>query len=151
MASTPRPSAAARSREVTTTAAAPSEIWEALPAVMVPSGENAGRSRPRASAVVPGRMPSSWSTVTSPLRWAITTGTISSPRTPFLVASAARSWERADHSSWAARSIPRRWLTWSERSPMWASSKASQSPSWTMASTSSASPMRAPNRALGSR
>ena len=134
---------------MTTTAAAPSEIWEAFPAVMVPSGENAGRSLPSDSAVAPGRMPSSWSTVTWSLRCCTTTGVISSASSPFLVASAARSWERAAHSSWAARSIPRRRFVSSDSPPMWASSKASQSPSWTIASTSSVSPMRAPNRALG--
>src|SRR5919206_531571 len=59
LASTGSPAASARAREVTTTAAAPSEIWEALPAVMVPSGENAGRSLPRASAGGAGPVPPS--------------------------------------------------------------------------------------------
>ena len=44
---------------ITTTAAAPSEICDADPAVMVPSLLNAGRSRARLSVVVSARMPSS--------------------------------------------------------------------------------------------
>ena len=39
---------------MTTTAAPPSEIWQALPAVMVPSLSKAGRSAPSDSAVVAG-------------------------------------------------------------------------------------------------
>ena len=53
------PSSSALARHMTTTAAAPSEIWLAEPAVMVPSGANAGRSLASACAVVPGRTPSS--------------------------------------------------------------------------------------------
>src|SRR6266852_1707177 len=49
----------ARSSDMTTTAAAPSEICEALPAVIVPSFLKAGASLPSDSAVVPGRIPSS--------------------------------------------------------------------------------------------
>ena len=41
------------------TAAPPSEICDALPAVIVPSFENAGRRPPSDSVVVPGRTPSS--------------------------------------------------------------------------------------------
>ena len=44
---------------MTTTAAAPSEICEALPAVIVPSAVNAGRSAASDSGVVSGRIPSS--------------------------------------------------------------------------------------------
>ena len=40
------PSSSAFARHITTTAAAPSEICEADPAVTVPSAENAGRSLP---------------------------------------------------------------------------------------------------------
>ena len=58
-ASQVRPSSSALALLITTTAAAPSEICEAEPAVMVPSVENAGRSLPRDSAVVSPRMPSS--------------------------------------------------------------------------------------------
>ena len=78
--------------DITTTAAAPSEICEALPAVMVPSLAKAGRSLPRLSAVVSGRTPSSEAKTTgSPLRCGISTGTISSAKAPFFSAMAA-SW-----------------------------------------------------------
>ncbi len=54
---------------MTTTAAAPSEICEALPAVTVPWAVNDGRGRERLSGVVSGRMPSSRSKlIGSPLR-----------------------------------------------------------------------------------
>ena len=63
---------------MTTTAEAPSEICEALPAVIEPSRANAGRKPPNDSGVVPGRMPSSVSTRSgSPLRWGTSTGMIS--------------------------------------------------------------------------
>ena len=58
-----QPRAAATSLVVTSSAAAPSEICEALPAVTVPPSSNAGFSPASTSAVVPGRMPSSSVTV----------------------------------------------------------------------------------------
>ena len=79
------PSSSALARLMTTTAAAPSEICDADPAVTVPSAENAGRSLARLAAVVPGRTPSSSVTVTgSPLRCGTVTSTISSSNSPFL-------------------------------------------------------------------
>ena len=53
---------------ITTTAAAPSEICEELPAVIVPSFEKAGRSAASDSTVVSARSPSSVSTVVLPRR-----------------------------------------------------------------------------------
>ena len=47
------PSSSAFARDITTTAAAPSEICDADPAVTVPSAENAGRSLASDAAVVP--------------------------------------------------------------------------------------------------
>ncbi len=89
------------------TAAPPSEIWEALPAVMLPALSNAGRSPPSDSAVVSPRTPSSVSKTTrSPLRWGISTGTISSANRPSLMAVAARSWLAAARASWGS---PGRW------------------------------------------
>ena len=68
-ASQVRPSEVARSLLMTTTAAAPSLICEALPALIVPSLVKAGRSLASDSAVVPGRTPSSSVTTSgSPLR-----------------------------------------------------------------------------------
>ena len=55
LASGLRPSFAARSAVATTTAAAPSLMPEALPAVTVPSFLNAGFSAASFSAVVPAR------------------------------------------------------------------------------------------------
>ena len=75
------PSASARSRRMTATAAAPSESCDALPAVIVPSDPNAGGSSASDAAVVPGRMPSSRS---------MSTPTISSAKRPLWRASAAR-------------------------------------------------------------
>ncbi len=51
------PSASAFSRAISSTAAAPSEICDALPAVTTPSGLNAGFNAASASSVVSGRMP----------------------------------------------------------------------------------------------
>ena len=100
------PSSSAFARDITTTAAAPSEICEADPAVTVPSAENAGRSLASDAAVVPGRTPSSSEIVIgSPRRCGTVTLTISSSNRPFLRASAARSWLIAEYSSWAARVI----------------------------------------------
>jgi hypothetical protein len=91
-------------RLITTTAAAPSEIWEAEPAVIVPSEEKAGRNRARLSTVVSPRTPSSVLKRTgSPLRCGISTGAISSSNRP-LAAAAAASWcERAANSSCSER------------------------------------------------
>ena len=64
---------------ITTTAAAPSEICDAEPAVMVPSLRNAGFRPDSDSAVVLARMPSSSvNSSGSPLRCGIFTGTTSS-------------------------------------------------------------------------
>ena len=69
---------------MTTTAAAPSEICDELPAVSVPSLRNAGRSRASESADVLARTPSSSvNSIGSPLRCGMPTGTISSANTPF--------------------------------------------------------------------
>ena len=57
-----RPSFFAFSADMTSTAAAPSLSGQALPAVTVPSGLNAGLSSASFSTVVPGRGPSSWVT-----------------------------------------------------------------------------------------
>ena len=105
------PSSSAFRRDMTTTAAAPSEIWDAEPAVIVPSGANAGRSFASDSAVVSGRTPSSSLTTSgSPLRCGISTGTISSSNRPSFIAAAARSCERAENSSWSCRLMPSRAL-----------------------------------------
>ena len=69
---------AARSADITSTAAAPSEICEALPAVIVPSVSKAPRNLASDSGVVSLRIPSSVSTRSgSPLRWGTFTAAIS--------------------------------------------------------------------------
>ena len=133
----------ARSADITTTAAPPSEICEALPAVMVPSLVKAGLSAASDSAVVPGRTPSSVSTRSgSPLRWGTCTGTISSASRPSLIAAAAFSWLAAAKASWRSRETPTFSLCCSVESPMAMWSKASVRPSNIMESTSAPSPMR---------
>jgi len=87
VASGSRPYSSATASLVTSSAAAPSEICEALPAVTVPSSPNTGSSADSASTLVSRRIPSSTSTVPS----VVSTGTISSSKRPASVATAARS------------------------------------------------------------
>ena len=83
------PLAAATLSRVSTSAAAPSEIDELVAAVIVPSLAKAGFSVGILSGMpLPGC--SSVSTMTSPLRVATVTGTISSAKAPLLIASLAR-------------------------------------------------------------
>ena len=125
------PSSSALALLITTTAAAPSEIWDAEPAVMVPSLLNAGRSRASDSTVVSARMPSSSvKSIGSPLRCGISTGTTSSSNRPFFQACAASWWERAANASCSSRvNAPSPALAVSVRSPIAWSVKASHSPS----------------------
>ena len=62
------PRFSASSAVISSTAAAPSLMPEALAAVTEPSLVKAGRSFCMASSVAPWRMYSSWSTTVSPLR-----------------------------------------------------------------------------------
>jgi hypothetical protein len=104
---------------MTTTAQAPSDIGDDVPAVIVPSLLNAGRSFPSDSAVVSGRMPSSSRIRTgSPLRCGTSIGVISSAKTPFFCAAAARWWLAAPNSSCSARVTPYRPLCRSVDSPI---------------------------------
>ena len=78
-----KPRAAAFLAVITTTAAAPSLIPDALPAVTEPALSNAGRKPASASAVVFLLMNSSvLKIIGSPLRWGIETDTISSLNLP---------------------------------------------------------------------
>ena len=87
---------------MTTQAEAPSESWLALPAVMVPSALTTGLRPARPSAVVSGRLPSSWARVTDssfvwPVALSVTTftvlsGTISASSRPSRWAAAMRRW-----------------------------------------------------------
>src|SRR5271155_1335531 len=71
----PPPRFSASGAVINTTAAAPSLMPEALPAVTVPFLSKAGRSLARTSTVVPCLGYSSISTIVSPRRVAILTGT----------------------------------------------------------------------------
>ena len=97
------PNSAALAAVITTTAAAPSLMPDALPAVIVPSAAKAGRSAASRSAVASGRGCSSWSTVTLPLRAATSTGTISCWKRPASIAAAARRWLWSAKASCSAR------------------------------------------------
>ena len=124
------PNCSARSFVVTTTAAPPSEIWEALPAVIVPVGLKAGFSLASDSSVVSGRMPSSRATTTgAAFLCGISTGTTSSAIRPDSHASCARRCDRADHASCSSRPMWSSVLTSSEESPMCLSVKVDHSPS----------------------
>ena len=81
------PSAAARSDVVMSTAAAPSEICDELPALISPLSTNRVGRLASFSSVAPRRTPSS--PRTSPT--AVATGTISSSNKPRPCAAAARS------------------------------------------------------------
>src|SRR5579884_1647814 len=74
---------------ITITAAAPSLMPEAFPAVTVPSLAKAGLSFASASSVVPARIYSSASTVTSPFFVLIVKGAISSLNLPAFCAASA--------------------------------------------------------------
>ncbi len=96
-----RPSSSAFSRLISSTAAAPSEICDALPAVIFPSGLKAGLSWLRPSSDVPGRMP--WSVISvSP---SIVICAISRSNRPSSVAFCASAWERTASSSSSERGI----------------------------------------------
>ena len=81
--------------EVTTTAAAPSLMPDALPAVTEPSFLNAARILASVSIVVPALTCSSVSKVTSPFLLALTTGTIWLLNRPSAIAAAARRFAHA--------------------------------------------------------
>ena len=80
------PSSFAFSSLITISAAAPSLIPDALPAVTIPSFLNAGRSFARPSFVIPLRGPSSVSTRIVSFFFFTSTGTISSLNLPSAIA-----------------------------------------------------------------
>ena len=136
---------------MTTTAAAPSEIWEEEPAVTVPSLLNAGRSLPSDSIVVSPRTPSSVANTTgSPLRCGISTGTTSSSKTPFFHATAAFWWDCAANSSCSSRvRLCAAALHSSVSRPIACCVAWSYSASYAIESTSFTSPNLMPSRDFG--
>src|SRR5258708_6597570 len=113
------PSLAACFAVISTTAAAPSLIPEALPAVTVPSFSNAGLSLAIESSVAPWRGYSSVSTTMSPLRDLMVTGTISSLNLPAFCAASALFCEPTENSSCCERVIWYCRATFSAVLPMW--------------------------------
>ena len=109
------PSSFAFSSLISSTAAAPSFRGHELPAVTRPSSRKAGLSSASFSTVVPGRGPSSLSTVP----WSgVSTGRISRSKKPESRASTARSWERLAYSSIDSRVTLKRSATFSAVSPI---------------------------------
>ena len=101
------PSSFAFSSLITTIAAAPSLIPEALPAVTTPPSTPLQHfSEPRLSAVVPARGPSSVSTTIVFLRCFTSTGTISSLNLPSAIAFSHFCWLLAANSSSSSRVSP---------------------------------------------
>jgi hypothetical protein len=114
-----RPKFRATSSEVTTQAAAPSLIVEALPAVTVPFERKAGFNFASESSDESSRGPSSVSNINeAPLRWGISTAVISSLNLPVLTAAAALSCEPRAYSSCRWRVISYLSATTSPVSPM---------------------------------
>ena len=101
------PSSLAFSSLITTIAAAPSLIPDALPAVTTPpSFPEQHLSFERLSAVVPGRGPSSLSNTVTPFLVLISTGTISSSNAPAAIAFSHFCWLFAANSSSSSRVSP---------------------------------------------
>ena len=127
-----RPSAVARSSLMMSTAAAPSEICDDVPAVTVPVSEKAGFNPASFSSEVSRRTPSSASsrpcTSAAPGTSGCTrasSGTISLAKRPSSVARAARWCERRANSSISSRLTFQRRAISSAHSPWWMSSKRS--------------------------
>ena len=121
-------------------AAAPSEICDEEPAVIVPSLPKAAGSFARDSVVVSPRMPSSALKTIVSFRDLTSTGTISSASRPSLVALAARCCERAANSSWSSLDMPSLALWRSVDSPIDRPSNASVRPSCAIESSISTAP-----------
>ncbi len=101
-----RPSRAAASSLVTSTAAAPSLICDEFPAVTNPSGLNAGLSVASRSRVVSGRMPSSAVIGRDFPSTTIGTGTSSRSKRASAVARAARCCDSSANASSCSRVKP---------------------------------------------
>ncbi len=128
-----RPSDDARSSLMISTAAAPSEICDDVPAVTVPVSEKAGFNPANFSSEVSRRMPSSDSSspLTAPAPgtsgWTrASSGTISLAKRPSSVARAARRCDSRANSSICWRETFQRRAISSAHSPWWISSKRSR-------------------------
>ena len=142
-----RPSAAALAALMTITAAAPSLMPEALPAVTPPALSKAGRSPASTSALLLRlRNSSAEKTIGSPFFCAMLTGTISSLNLPASCAAAAFCWLAKASASCISRVMPNFFATFSAVMPMWYWLYTSHRPSTIMESIIFQSPMRWPSR-----
>ena len=128
-----KPSDDARSSLMISTAAAPSEICDDVPAVTVPVSEKAGCSAASFSSEVSRRTPSSTSsrpcTSAAPGTSGCTrasSGTISPAKRPSSAARAARWCDRSASSSISSRETFQRRAISSAHSPWWMRSKRSR-------------------------
>mmetsp|Transcript_3368 Transcript_3368/g.6272 ORF Transcript_3368/g.6272 Transcript_3368/m.6272 type:complete len:231 (-) Transcript_3368:111-803(-) len=117
------PCFSAKERFANSTAAAPSDTWLELPAVVVPPFLKAGLSLARSAAPTPLRMPSSAVTVTvrslpSLSFTTVVTGTISSAYRPSSCARHALRWDSTAILSCMSRVMPYAAATFSEVMPM---------------------------------
>ena len=133
---------------MSTSAAPASFIPDALPAVTVPSGLKTGRRAAIDSGEASSRMCSSRTKSTVSRLTLTGMGTIWSSKRPAARAAAALRCERTANSSWRSREMEPRSARFSAVTPIRIELKGSVSAPIT-GSTSSASPMRAPQRALG--
>ncbi len=104
---------------ISTTAAAPSLMPEALPAVTVPSLSKAGLSFAASSILAPSRIYSSSATIVSPFRVFTVTGAISSLNLPAFLAASALFCEAVANLSCSSRVICHWRATFSAVTPMW--------------------------------
>ena len=88
------------------TAAAPSQIWLEFPAVIRPSGTNAGASAASASADVSRRGVSSTPTSAPTCGFVTSTGTISRSKRPSSIAATARRCDSSEKASSSSREKP---------------------------------------------
>ena len=100
------PSRDAAASDVTSTAAAPSQICDELPAVTFPSGRNAGLSDASASAEVSRRGVSSTATSAPTCGFVTSTGTISFSKRPSSIAAIARLCDSSEYASSCSREKP---------------------------------------------
>ena len=122
---------------------------EALPAVTVPPSRlNAGGSLARPSTLTSARTCSSRVKACVSFLTRTSTGTIWSSKRPSSWAAAARRCDSTANWSWRSREMPWRSETFSAVMPMWTEWNGSVSPP-TTGSTTSVSPIRAPQRAAG--
>mmetsp|Transcript_139129 Transcript_139129/g.196969 ORF Transcript_139129/g.196969 Transcript_139129/m.196969 type:complete len:256 (-) Transcript_139129:533-1300(-) len=117
------PSSFAFDLRANSTRAAPSDNWDAFPAVVLPPSLNAGFIFDNASTVVPGRGPSSLEMTTSFLFPSLSVcvaliGMISLSNKPSFCAFSAFSWDASANLSWVSLEMLYFSATFSEVMPM---------------------------------